>query len=292
MVAGWSIRGMAGIYEHVSALRSDLDRFTALIASEPSAASLAKPVPGLTWTAGEVISHVTAVLTAMAATLRGEALPFADAIEDLPATGTVPVNQIVAIANERGVEAYKPVDVDSAAVMISEAGKELIEAVSQAADPSRVCPTPWYGIGATRTAGTLAAVTHGELLMHGLDLARALGRPWELPRASAAPVAYALLSGMAPYMVTDAGRALTATFALSIRGGERIVVRFANGAMTTEALVGRVHADCRMSMDPAAVLMTGYGRASQWPYIARGQLLAYGREPWLAMKFLGCLHRP
>jgi hypothetical protein len=37
----------------------------------------------------------------------------------------------------------------------------------------------------------------------------------------------------------------------------------------------------RLSADPMAYLLVGFGRSSLWPVIARGQIFAWGRKPWL-----------
>jgi len=35
-----------------------------------------------------------------------------------------------------------------------------------------------------------------------------------------------------------------------------------------------------------------WGRVSQWPAIGRGQLLAWGRRPWLGLKLRALLRNP
>jgi hypothetical protein len=50
--------------------------------------------------------------------------------------------------------------------------------------------------------------------------------------------------------------------------------------------------DCRISADPVAFLLVGYGRVSQWPQIARGKMVAWGRKPWLGVKFRSLLRKP
>jgi hypothetical protein len=47
-----------------------------------------------------------------------------------------------------------------------------------------------------------------------------------------------------------------------------------------------------ISADPAALLLVLYKRRSQWPAIARGKLLAWGRRPWLAFSLAGRFHQP
>ena len=44
-------------------------------------------------------------------------------------------------------------------------------------------------------------------------------------------------------------------------------------------------ADCRISADPVAFLLTGAERESQWKALLTERMLAYGRKPWLALRF-------
>jgi hypothetical protein len=50
--------------------------------------------------------------------------------------------------------------------------------------------------------------------------------------------------------------------------------------------------DAHISADPATLLLVVYRRRSQWPQIAAGRLLAWGRRPWLALSFVRRFHRP
>jgi hypothetical protein len=45
------------------------------------------------------------------------------------------------------------------------------------------------------------------------------------------------------------------------------------------------NADCRISADPVAFLLTGADRESQWKAVLTGKMLAFGRKPWLALRF-------
>lgn len=76
---------------------------------------------------------------------------------------------------------------------------------------------------------------------------------------------------------------MVATYLIAVRGGPRWAVRFRDGTASIEQPQGRI--DCRLSVDPVAFLLVAYGRVSQWGPITRGQLLAWGRRPWLGFKF-------
>jgi hypothetical protein len=47
-----------------------------------------------------------------------------------------------------------------------------------------------------------------------------------------------------------------------------------------------------LSADPVAFLLLAYGRRGQWPLIAQGRLLSYGRKPWLALSLRSLFVNP
>lgn len=74
------------------------------------------------------------------------------------------------------------------------------------------------------------------------------------------------------------------------RGGPRLVIHFRQGSATVHGSAR--HVDCHLWVDPVAFLLVGYGRISQWGPIARGKLVAWGRKPWLGLKFKSLLLNP
>lgn len=61
--------------------------------------------------------------------------------------------------------------------------------------------------------------------------------------------------------------------------------------MTTGSVPSR-RVDCHISADPVAFFLLGSGLASQWPLIARGKLMTWGRKPWLALKLASLFVSP
>jgi hypothetical protein len=45
-------------------------------------------------------------------------------------------------------------------------------------------------------------------------------------------------------------------------------------------------------LDPVAFLLVGYGRISPWAAVVRGGGMAYGRRPWLGVRFKDLLFDP
>ena len=50
--------------------------------------------------------------------------------------------------------------------------------------------------------------------------------------------------------------------------------------------------DCRISADSAAFLLVAYGRIGQLGPILRGQLIAWGRRPWTALRLNSFIRNP
>jgi len=146
----------------------------------------------------------------------------------------------------------------------------------------------WMVRGTEMPLSSLTCHVLNELTVHGGDIARAEGVPWPIERSHAVlsleGFLFPALHNLGRSMVLQdrAGRA-RARFEVRVRGGGRAWLRFFDGDLAVEAAPeGPV--DCHLSVDPAAFLLVAWGRTSQWPAIARGQLLAWGPKPWLGLQ--------
>jgi len=155
---------------------------------------------------------------------------------------------------------------------------------------------PWLVAGTELPLSALTCEVLSELTVHGLDVARAVGAPWPIDRAHAALIVEGFLFpslhalGRTVVDQTAAG-GVRARFEVRLRGGGRAWLRFHDGDFSVEQPPeGPV--DCHLSVDPAAFLAVSWGRTSQWPAIARGQLVAWGRKPWLGLKLRSWLRNP
>jgi hypothetical protein len=131
----------------------------------------------------------------------------------------------------------------------------------------------------------------GEIVVHGHDIAMALGQPWPIDPEHVELI----MQGLAPILPgwldpkTSAGR--TARYELRLRGQGVHRFAFANGRlrMNPQTWSGP---QVVMWCDPATALLLVYRRRSQWPAIATGRVVAWGRRPWLALDFLKLFYRP
>ncbi|MBV8992113.1 MAG: maleylpyruvate isomerase N-terminal domain-containing protein [Pseudonocardiales bacterium] len=158
-------------------------------------------------------------------------------------------------------------------------------------------PRQWTVEGTTLPLSALTCNLLNETLMHGHDMARAAGRQWRIEPPHAAMV---IQQFFVPVMQTcdprtfvnaDKAAGLQATYQVRLRGGSRINWIFDDGSLRVEEPTSR-RVDCHISADPAAFFMVFWQRQSQWNAIARGQLVAWGRKPWLGLKFRSLIRNP
>lgn len=163
------------------------------------------------------------------------------------------------------------------------------------ADPD--APRSWMVEGVTVALSTFTYHLLNETVMHGYDIAQAIGRPWPIEPAHAAMVVgrflVPVLQALDPRSMVDAEQPadLRATYELRIRGSDRFYFIFDDGALTVEQPSAR-RVDCHISADPVAFLMVVWNRQSQWSVIAKGKLLAWGRKPWLGPRFGAMMRTP
>jgi hypothetical protein len=147
----------------------------------------------------------------------------------------------------------------------------------------------WHG-GRDVPLYALASLLINECDVHGLDVASAVGSPWSFPPSDAALVVTGLFAVLPYYFDADAAGDLRATFALHVRGGPTVYATVSDGGLEiTDARPSRV--DCHISADPVEYVLVGYGRKSQWGPVPRGKIVAYGRKPWMAPRFVKLFHK-
>ncbi len=154
----------------------------------------------------------------------------------------------------------------------------------------------WLVKGTQLSIAELSCHALNDLLVHGHDIAAAVGAPWVISRSDAR---LALCGFLFPVLdrlgraVVDqqAAAGVQASLDVRLRGGGRAFLRFQDGELSVQGSPpGTV--DCHLSVDPTAFLLVAWGRWSQWPAVLRGQLLAWGRRPWLGPKLRPMLRNP
>lgn len=218
------------------------------------------------WTVREVAVHV-------AVGARG----FADlAAEPEP---SIPGMAELSAEIERRMADVSETDPGKLAGLTQDAVEDFIDAW---ADLPSGHPIDWGG--APVTAATLAGVLLAEVVMHGYDVAYALGRPWPIDPGHAALILGAY-GPLFPLVVNpERAKGHSAAYALDLGGGPVLTLRFTDGVMRLEP-PGTGPVDVTITSDPVTFLMVADGRLSQYEAIALGRLSATGDHPELAVGF-------
>lgn len=266
-----------------AAINAAAGRFSALLRESDD---IERPAGGTDWTVAETAAHVSVVLTGFSAAIAGEpqALSpehYLDA--DFPTR--------LADSNAATNAMVDNTDAARLAEVITAGAQRFLE-LAAVADPQMECGTPWYGQGRTRSVDCLTALALGELTVHGRDIAIGTGRPWPISAEHAKLIVGTVCPEMSPLVVRpEAGRDAPLTYEVRLRGnGPRYVVRVADGTAEVFAVGGPV--DCVISADPVTYLLVVYGRMSVRRALLHGGMLAWGRRPWLGLRFKDLFFNP
>jgi uncharacterized protein (TIGR03083 family) len=248
---------------------------------------VARPIPGMEWTVGNAATHLAAFcLPAFTDAARGDAGRWERYVPHVEG-----FHRRMASANARTLDDAPPLGGEDLGRMIREGTSALLEAVDARQDHEGL-PTPWYGDGATLDRTSVSCLMLGELVVHGYDIARGLGRRWPIDPGHARLVVGGVFPSMIPRILDRrAARGVAATYEIRVWGGVRFVNHIGGGTAVAEPCAGQ-SVDCHLSGHPVELMLVGYGRKSQWGPIAMGRLLAWGRKPWLGLRWKSMYEDP
>jgi putative sterol carrier protein len=275
------------------ALREEVERVTAMLRSirDPAAPAVGQ------WTIGELAMHLSQAWLAVPGLARGD---LSRLYEVIPSIADVAGDSLMRDIWE--LEGLTVLGVRSdperdPAVLADRIDQRADEYFAECAGYSPTDLRPWFVEGTRVPVSTLTGHLLNETLMHGYDIARADGRRWPIKRPHAAMVIRHLflpvLRELGPRTLVDGAKAagLRATYDLRIRAGDRLHFVFDDGQLKVEEPVAR-KVDCHISADPVAFVMMFWGRRGQWSAIATGKLMAWGRKPWLGLRFKSLIRHP
>ncbi|WP_244885526.1 maleylpyruvate isomerase N-terminal domain-containing protein [Amycolatopsis vancoresmycina] len=241
------------------------------------------------WSIAETAAHVGMIALMYTGMIRGDGGP-------LPLPGlAAPIDSVsvdaIAEMNALALRLYPERDPLRLAERLRTDIAQLL-LVSADLDPEK--PVWWLGGSRVPVAGVLAHLVN-ELLIHGLDIARAAGRPWRIPARLEALFLELFLFGM---VRNDMGRLLDD----AKPAARRIAVEF-RSSYTAPAVLALQHgrlrleapdgtADLRLKFDPAVLVPMMFGRISRLRAALLGGVWVSGPRPWLLPEFLRTVRMP
>jgi uncharacterized protein (TIGR03083 family) len=230
------------------------------------------------WTVTDVAAHIAGNLEVCTAMVRGVPSP-AGSIDAIGALNDL----VIATLGER--------DIDRLTQHIEAHAAAYIEAISSLdGDPL----VPWHA-HLHLPASTLAGLSLGEAIVHGLDIARATDQAWPVRTEWARTVLDAALPVLPHYLKQDRVVGRRMRFEIRLRGAEPWTahVVIADGRVTVaKGPVGGVKVDCYVSADPWTFIRVMYGRSGLGTPLAAGKIFAWGRRPWLGLRLPGYFRAP
>lgn len=248
--------------EALGRLEHAIPRLTGLLreVEDPGAAAIGY------WSVAEVAAHVSHVLASCAQMAEGAGSP----IED---------HRSIPAGWDRALAQDPERDLEVIAGRIEEAGASFGTRASAAPAGETVA---WHG-GIRIPMSSLAGLALNECTLHGRDIALAAGRPWPIAPEAARLIIDAHFPFLHHFVNESRARGLEATYELSVRGGSTVYIGVHGGALTIDTAPAAP--DCRLSIEPVDYLLVGYGRRGRWGPILRGRIVAWGRKPWLGLRF-------
>ena len=244
----------------MTAVRAALSRVSGeLCALVASATNSDVAVPGSEWNVGEVTAHIAVGTEAYVGYLSGVTESFVD-VTDI-AHGSL------ARSNAARLDAEPERQMVGLAQRLRAASSALLEQ-TEGRDrdevwPGTVSPSPSVTCLASASPSTCFTVATSP---------RALSRPWTIRPDDARLVLAAALPLLALLVDPVTTATVNARYDVRVRGGVRRAVIITHGELNVVS--DDVPVDCHVSADPVALLLSAYGRRSQWVPILTGKLVA------------------
>jgi len=286
----WSAERHRAAERHWPAVRGMVEqaaaRFAALLRTvrDPNA-----PTTGH-WRIADTAAHLEVVcaMDAHAATFGGIAFPDPDVLGLIETSSIDDVARLNAVSLLR----YTERDLARLAGRIEAAVGEILRA-TEGADGTAV--GPWLGGAELSVTGILGHLLN-ELLLHGLDIARAEGRPWPVPAPAAALAFQVFILGV---LQGDSGNLLRyhtpgapGVVRAELRSRHhRPVVLAAEDGRLRMAIPGEP-VDVHIWSDPVALMLLVWHRSGRVRPFLTGRMALWGRRPWRALRFLDAVRLP
>ncbi|GAA3002430.1 maleylpyruvate isomerase N-terminal domain-containing protein [Streptosporangium longisporum] len=269
-----------------TALERNGDRFAELVVSAPDAQVM---VTG-DWSVADTAAHVAGIAAYYPSLLRpGDVpTPFPDLADRMR---SVDVDRVAEL-NHHLMREITERDPRVLAERLRRHVGEILR-MSEDLDPDRT--VTWLGSSRVTVAGLLAHLVN-ELMIHGWDIARAVGAPWPMSPGDAGLFLDLFVTGLLRNgfgSLLDTGeppdpRRVAVEFRSPHTRPVTLVLR--DGKVTVEEPGAR--ADVRLRFDPVTLNLMLFGRVSQVRAALTGKVVVTGRRPWLLSAFLRKVRLP
>jgi len=260
--------------EMLAALGASAHRFAAVARQvrEPT-----KVMPNSTWTAADLVAHVALGVDGYARYIEGNAKPFAD-VSDLGG-GSLTTSNAARLAEfpERDI-----------GLLLKKTATRLAELRAKCLTRSIHDLVPWHG--RQEPLRCVLAVLLTEYVVHGRDLAKAVGARWRIDNREALLVLRNTVPLLPILVNPETTKSVATSIEVRLRGGRHIPLVFYHGTLTIDE--GKTKFSATVNADPVSFLLVAYGRVGKWHEIRRGKFVAWGRKPWVALKLPSYLVHP
>ena len=247
------------------------------------------------WSIGETAAHLTAVTVLDSSWARGgrpEPGPWRDLFDRASTTTLGQVSEINALTMVCEPER----DPRILASRIEQEADRLMEALAADASAGAGDGVSWLAGIETSPTGVVAHLL-SEMLVHGMDIARAEGRSFPIP-AAAARLFFetffldALQSPAVSRFATERnGDGGELRWELRLRGTQPVQLVFGRGQLAVDRTAAKAP-DVRISADPGVMLLVMFRRISPLAPMLRGRLVVSGRRPWKLRRLMRLLQMP
>jgi uncharacterized protein (TIGR03083 family) len=230
-------------------------------------------MPSSEWTIAEAAAHMISSLRTYGGAATGEA-----SLGTLDRSAGA-INDVLAGVNRARMQTVQDRSPGALADAIVDAVQQFLRETDGMPGDA---PYDWYGT--KTTLGAMTGVQLAELLVHGYDIARTVNVPWPISNEDAIIMIMGGAALLPNYVVPEATRKVHAAFEIRIRGGESFGVRVDDGTATVTSPPVPPF-DVHVSADPVTMLLISYGRIGLAKPVLTGKVTAWGRKPWLGLKF-------
>jgi hypothetical protein len=148
----------------------------------------------------------------------------------------------------------------------------------------------WHA-GRFLPCAAMTCVLMGEQLLHGYDMAQALGVDWLIEPEPARLVVQAVLPLLPGLIEPEAVKEVDTIYELAVHRGPRVVARFRDDACSVDPPASGL-VDCQLSGDPLVWLMALYSRVSWEELMRTGRVTVTGGDAALGAGFKRLLRNP